>query len=905
MSNLGGEDFSPLFLYGRAHRESSNPYLPLREVLEEFAEKEEEREAVSVSCSMSFLGHEDQGSQKDTASLRDLMSSDKESENFFKNIAERLKEIAETSPLVIFLDDLQWADKGTLHLFHYLSDSLEDVPISFVGAYRPEEIEPEHGVEEIKRRLKRERYFHSLELGPLNKAHTEELIKRRLDIPGDKSETFPEFVDFLYDISNGNPLFIHEYLDLLQEEDLVDPSKDRYPTDERELGVSPLLEEVLKRKIERLSKRAKKVLQRASVIGYEFSFEKLRSISTLDEFELLDEIDILTDEGMLEEKEEGERLVFSHRPLHLVTYDDLSNVLKRKFHEKVGECIEEMHEDDLEGVHSELGFHFERAERYGKSIRYYFLAGKHAQESFANREAISTYEKVLEMIEEHGKPDKVSEDKVLERLGDSHMTVGEFDRARKVYQELEPKHEKMGLIKQAKLSMTHLKQGDFGESIERAEHGLEQATVDLDQELEDEIAGKIIYHEEVCMLLLLKGWGFVRTGRLKEGEKIFEKEKLIAEDSDNETILADALHNLGAVKYHLGDLEDAERLLQRAVKLREKTSDKDRLSRTLGNLSLVHKQKGKVKKAAECLKRSGELAYEVGDLGGIATNKLNLGGLRKLQGKLERAEECYKESKDKFEAMGDETGVASALNSLGHLKRMKVELEKARELYEKGLELSKENDYTKGSTIALIELGKISFLTGEEKRWEDIHDRLLSVSEEIENKKLAMGIYLALGKIDLLDGSIDRSQTHYRKVFERSKEIGDQAKVIKSLLGIGRTQLEEGNLKEAKKTVERIDIVLDEGGSMTDYHEGEYLRLKGLLKIKRGEIEKGLELYERAKEEFDDLGKRLEIVKMDMLFGRYLVEEDEEKEGKKLLKEAREKCEERGIEIWEEINSQT
>ncbi len=266
------------FLSGTCLNDSSDPYLPLKEAFKELAVDEKNK-----YTSMAFIPSH-VGKQIQDKKLFDAMKK----ETFFET-TNYVKEMANDFPMVVFLDDLQWVDNATLNILAFMEKQLGDSPVLFICTYRPEEISKDHHLTSMMHRFVRQRRLNELELKPLNFENTMDIIKGELGI-----QDVPEnFVDNIHQKTEGNPFFVKETIRQMQEEDLIDLERGRYPKKDEDISISKSIQNVVERRIAGFDSKTQKVVEYGGVIGGVISFELLQKLSDMDEIELLDRLDIL------------------------------------------------------------------------------------------------------------------------------------------------------------------------------------------------------------------------------------------------------------------------------------------------------------------------------------------------------------------------------------------------------------------------------------------------------------------------------------------------------------------------------------------------------------------------------------------------------------------------------------
>jgi predicted ATPase/tRNA A-37 threonylcarbamoyl transferase component Bud32 len=189
---------------------------------------------------------------------------------------------SEKHPLVIFLDDLQWMDPASQQLMQLLlTDSYSQHQL-VIGAYRDNEVEAGRPLSSLLDDLEK-RGFRStnVRLGPLDREMVTQLVADTLT---SKPEEVSGLAELVYEKTQGNPFFAHQFLVTLNERDLVrfDASAGAWVWDIdaiRGADVTDNVVDLMIGNLRRLSPNAQHVLMRAACIGYSFDFESLQTIS--------------------------------------------------------------------------------------------------------------------------------------------------------------------------------------------------------------------------------------------------------------------------------------------------------------------------------------------------------------------------------------------------------------------------------------------------------------------------------------------------------------------------------------------------------------------------------------------------------------------------------------------------
>ena len=356
----------------------------------------------------------------------------------FDSVTTFIKNAAHARPLVLVLDDLQWADKPSLLLLQFLARELKGTRLLVVGTYHDVHLDRRHPLTEVLASLGRERPFVRIHLAGLSPAEVTALLEAVAQEP---------LVDYgwrlakrLHKETDGNPFFMQEILRHLVETGLVYRRDGHWGWDEpgiADMGIVEGVREVIRRRLSRLSDECNRVLTIASVMGREFELEVLQHVSELTEDQLVEAVEEAVGAAVLTEVHgSATRYSFSHALVRQTLYDELTMIRRVRLHRRIGESMEGLFAENLDPHLAELSYHFlEAAQRADgdKVTDYARRAGERATSQLAYEDAVTHYRRALQALEEQGTPDDTARGKLLLALGDVQWRAGETKEARKTF----------------------------------------------------------------------------------------------------------------------------------------------------------------------------------------------------------------------------------------------------------------------------------------------------------------------------------------------------------------------------------------------------------------------------------------------------------------------------------------
>jgi tetratricopeptide (TPR) repeat protein len=349
------------------------------------------------------------------------LHSDPETERYrlFDAVAAWLAAASRRDPILLVLDDLQWAAGPTLLLLrHLVARRTHATRLLIVGTYRDSELRHEHPLVEVLADLRRQEGVERFSLTGLDQAGVNSVMEQRMGRTL-ADEELP-LARAIYEETEGNPFFVREVL-----RHLAESGATHLPVEE--LGIPEGVREVVGRRLARLSRETNDVLRTASVVGTEFEVSVLQEAEHVDEDELLSALEEAGEARVIVDAP-GNRYRFAHSLVRHTLYEGLSAARRVRLHRRVGEAIESVHAGRLDEYMPALVHHWARAAapraETARAVRYAVRAGDLAQAQLAHQEAVTYYGQGLELLEV-GDGDDAQRAQLLVSLGEAQHRMGD------------------------------------------------------------------------------------------------------------------------------------------------------------------------------------------------------------------------------------------------------------------------------------------------------------------------------------------------------------------------------------------------------------------------------------------------------------------------------------------------
>ena len=345
---------------------------------------------------------------------------DESRQRIIDGIVTFLTRLAELRPLVLFLDDLHWADADSLAVLSRLSQQIANFPILLLLAYREEDLAENESLRVLLRALRRTPFSRTFAVERLTPDESRSLVAQLL---GPAQQEIEPLAAALYRTTAGNALFLTEAVKNLRErsEQPGEPSPHFSP--------SQRVQEIIEERIDRLPPDSLNVLRLAAVVGRDFGVELLEEAAESDPAQGLDVL--LRRQFLLERPDE--RMDFVHQIVRQVAYDQLNSLQRRRLHARVARALVtggKAHENP-----AETAFHFSQA---GSSARpdfahYSLLAGEALLRTFAPQQAIAHFDGGLAALGELSSPPEGLIEQGFRGLGLAYESLLDPDGVTRTY----------------------------------------------------------------------------------------------------------------------------------------------------------------------------------------------------------------------------------------------------------------------------------------------------------------------------------------------------------------------------------------------------------------------------------------------------------------------------------------
>ncbi len=695
---------------------------------------------------------------------------------------ELLIAVSKHTPIVIVLDDIQWADVSSIDLLGYLARQIYRYPILIIATCRENEISG-RPLRPLVSHMQREHSITTIDIEPLSSEQIGQLVTR---IPNMPDLTEP-LVQYIQTQSAGNPFFAEELARMMPPSTLPILPKTVAATLEHRMG--------------KLSKDCQHLLNTASVLGGSFELPLISAMEAesnqFDEDHILDLLDEAIQAGVLTEEGLGTRISyhFWHPLLTTHLYEHISSVRRTRLHRRAAMLLRSMYMTREEEVAATIVHHLQRANAPTIQIAHYAeMAGHKAYMLPAYEEAASHYRLALQSLgvlqDEHETKKQPSDEDdpsyiifLLERLAECLKILGKFEEARKYYtQLLERRYHLTPHPEQAIYAQeTQLRAIIWGE-IARAWR----------------YEGKITQAHECCE----RGLKILREAHIADGPtwaRLFYQQSGIYEQEGRYTEAWEAAQKSLA-------------LFLAFAKQREQGIESDsRLAAT---------QPHTLDSIDATPQRTRSMLTLQGDPVDMGHTYSHLGVLANNTGQFTRALEYFNTALTIFELHERKRDIAHVTCNIGYVYLKLDNREEAQSALRRALTLGEQIEDEPLISVVYSDMAQLALLNNRLKEAENLYKGALTLAERFNDRIYMSRWHVALGTVYLAQQRFDEAITHILRGLRIGRDMHNHPCICAALIALGNTRIEQfttartrglptqiRSIYQAKRFIERARVL--------------------------------------------------------------------------------------------------
>lgn len=590
----------------------------------------------------------------------------------FNDIAQLFTEISSEEPIALLLDDIHWADNGTLELVEYLARLEIDLPLFILCATRPslDESHPNWGsnfplcdVVTIK----------TLDLNA-----SRELVNNILQ---NVSQLPPELVEIVARNAEGNPFYLEELIKVLIEDGVIVKGDENWqivPQSLTQLRVPPTLTGILQARLDRLPAAENEVLERAAVIGRTFWDAAVEAIRGSEAARMVTGgQDVRAALSALRNKElvfphqpsafaATQEFIFKHTILREVTYERVLKAKRKLYHRAAAEWLIQQSGERIGEYLGLIAQHYELAGDITSAVEFLERAAEQSMRLSAFHEALSASEHALSILAASDNQNPDIRARLLLTIGSAHLWLTEHATA-----------------------------------IARFEECIALARAIGDRKLESTALARL-------------GRIGLEQSHFDQAENYLQESLAIARDLNDIDVSAYTLAHLGYISHYQGKYANAQKYGAESYEFARKSGDAIAQAFSLNMLAMVSVNNNQFDQARAYHIQSIEISQNAGDRYGLARAYNNLSELIRIQRHYDEAKPYTIEGINLARELGNRYVLPIMLINLVYSQAGLGEIREAYASLREALQVNMENDSISWVLFSLV--GYADILAAEGKR---------------------------------------------------------------------------------------------------------------------------------------------------------------------------------------------
>ncbi|HEV7237719.1 MAG TPA: sigma 54-interacting transcriptional regulator [Thermoanaerobaculia bacterium] len=724
------------------------------------------------------------------------------------------------SPLILLIEDLQWADPSTAELFSFLVGEAKQNKLLVIGTLTLE-TGGEAAIESASPNLSfweqnaREASFPIIRVDPL----TEGLVREHLQSLLGAMTVTDEFSRWMFWESAGTPLNIRRIVDYLIAHEYLTWQPSGWTADMeriRTLRMPGGFGAILMERVETLAPSERGILEIASVYGESMELELLQRVSDLDAEATYASVRALDRDRLVDESNDGKTITFPQIHLRDAVYNAMPERRRIDLHLRIAEALEPASNDGSTQLTGQVAYHFARANDIERGTRYSIEAGDLATRTLAHEEATEFYRVALEMMDLGGM-EEARKAEVRESLADAYYRRDDYRSAMHAYQFL-------------------LK------SIQ-SRHPDDTANVDVARVMKK--IGKVL----------------ARRGDMEAAMTYYHGALAIYERLDETVDVAETLNRMAYLHRIRDDLDNAFFYADRARAILEPMPPTVVYGYVKNMLGSIEFSRGNWQRSREIFEEAAAIGESLASEQLRKVASMNLGNTLWKLGDWEPALQHYRSILERCEEEGDLWDLATAYSNVGVVEYGRGNFHAAAELFEKSVRIDEKIGALEHEALAHENLGDALEMLG---RWDQAAEqfrRSVGIEGFDETRPSRLSVYVPLARLTKKRGDIAKAMEYAQKALAAGERGRDEDLIAESEYVLASIEDERGNVEEAERHLDRAMKIFEANHTLHGLLRAH--TAAAVLVLQKGDLEKAMEHADLGEMIARQLGDRFSLAKND------------------------------------------
>ncbi len=748
---------------------------------------------------------------------------------FYNRIVQSMQDIygfltvgSETagSPLILVIEDLQWADPSTAELFAFLVGEAKQNKLIVIGTLTLE-TGGEAAIESASPNLSfweqssRDAGYPIIRVDALS----EHLVREHLQSLLGTTSISDEFARWVFWESAGTPVNIRRIVDYLIAHELLKWQPSGWSADIeriRTLRMPGGFSTILMERVENLTPAERGILEIASVYGESMELELLTKVSDLDAEATYAAVRALVRDRLVDESNDGKVITFPQIHLRDAVYNAMPERRRIDLHLRIAEALEPAANDGSMQLTGQVAYHFARANDIDRGTRYSIEAGDLATRTLAHEEATEFYRVALELMDLGG-VEEARKAEVRESLADAYYRRDDYRSAMHAYQFL-------------------LK------SIQ-SRHPDDDANTDVARVMKK--IGKVL----------------ARRGDMDAGMTYYHGALAIYERIGEIVDVAETLNRMAGLHRSRDDMDNAHYYADRARVMLETVPPTAVFGYVKNMLGLIEFSRGNWQTSrglfVEAVAISDLLASD--QLRKVAS--MNLANTLWKLGDWEPALRLFRGILERSEEDGDLWDLATAYSNVGVVEYGRGNFHAAAELFEKAVRIDEKIGALEHEALAHENLGDALEMLGHWNEAAEQFRRSVSIEGFDETRPSRLSVYVPMARLTKKRGDIAKALEYAQKALAAGERGRDEDLIAEASYVLASIEDERGNLEEAERHLERAMKIFDADHTLHGLARAH--TAASTLVLQKNDLEKATHHAELGEKYARQLGDRFALAKND------------------------------------------
>jgi Nif-specific regulatory protein len=733
------------------------------------------------------------------------------------------------TPLILVIEDLQWADLSTAELFSFLVLEAKHNNLLVIGTLTGEAAdgvvhEPSASPVTSWEQRAREGNIEIIHVGTLDEALVREHVQSLLG----ELNVSDELVRWMLWEAAGSPLNIRRIVDYLIAHRFLHWESEGWVTEMeriRGLRIPGGAASILMERVEALDDGTRAMLESAAVFGEVCETEHLTQMFDGPAEESYRLVQTLVQQGLLDQSTDGKSVTFPQMHLRDALYNTMTERRRTELHGRVALVLEPIVAGGSTQHIGQIAYHYARADDPEKGIHYALEAGDLASRTLAHEEATEFFRTALELMD-LSNADEARKADTREKLADSYYRSSDFRSAMQTYQ---------FLLKSIQTRTNHSIAGG-GPSADLARVMKKIGKV-LGKRGEQDAA--LSYFQNAREL-------FEQLGQTQEVAELLNRIAMMYRDKD--------------------DYEAARETAQRAAALLDRSEPNIIYGYVKNMLGIIEFNVGNWDASRKHLLEAVEIGEKVGSKQLAKYAKTNLANTVYKLGEWKLALEYYIENVEASEAEGDLWDLVSAYNNVGVVEHGRGNFRKAAEYFEKSVRIDQKIGAVENEALAQTNLGESLELLG---RWVEAMQHFQCCLDMVgfsDDRSSRTYVYVPMARLTMKKGDIAKALEYAQKTLAASERARDEDQIAEATFLLAEIEEERENYVEAERHLERAMGIFQ--ANRTQPALAKAHTLAASLAFKQQRLEEAVSQAARGGAIARELDDRFTVAKNDWIWGK-------------------------------------